>query len=69
MIDAYDAKRERPTQSGATVSDRISYVVTPDGKIGLSLMSTPTLSSMSAETLEFVRRWQREPEALTINLR
>jgi peroxiredoxin len=57
VIDAYDAKRGRPAQSGATVSDRISYVVTPDGKIGLSLVSADPLEHV-AKTLKFVRQWR-----------
>jgi peroxiredoxin len=61
VIESYDAKRGRPSQSGATVSDRISYVVTPDGKIALSLIDSDPIKHVS-ETLAFVRRW-RENQA------
>jgi peroxiredoxin len=57
VIDAYDAKRSRPIQSGAIVSDRISYVVTPDGKVALSLVDSDPIKHV-AETLDFVRRWR-----------
>lgn len=56
VIEAYDAKRGAPSQSGATVSDRISYVVTPDGKVGLSLLDSDPIKHVR-ETLDFVRRW------------
>ncbi|MBY6242239.1 peroxiredoxin [Methylosinus sp. Sm6] len=59
VIEAYDAKRDRPIPSGATVSDRISYVVTPDGKIGLALVSADPLEHVAA-TLAFVRKWRSE---------
>lgn len=57
VIEAYDAKRGAPLQSGATVSDRISYVVTPDGKVGLSLIDSDPIKHVR-ETLDFVRRWR-----------
>ncbi|WP_024881599.1 peroxiredoxin [Methylosinus sp. LW3] len=57
VINAYDAKRDRPTQNGDAVSDRISYVVTPDGKIGLTYVSSDPIKHVS-ETLQFVRQWQ-----------
>ncbi|MBG0809722.1 peroxiredoxin [Methylosinus sp. H3A] len=57
VINAYDAKRDRPTQNGDTVSDRVSYVVTPDGKIGLTYVSSDPIKHVS-ETLQFVRQWQ-----------
>jgi peroxiredoxin Q/BCP len=57
VIDAYDAKRDRPSQSGDIVSDRISYVVTPDGKIGLAYVSADPIAHV-AQTLQFVRQWR-----------
>jgi thioredoxin-dependent peroxiredoxin len=57
VIDAYDAKRDRPTQKGDTVSDRISYVVTPDGRIGLTHVGADPIEHVS-QTLQFVRHWQ-----------
>ncbi|PWB95695.1 peroxiredoxin [Methylosinus sporium] len=57
IIDAYDAKRDRPAQNGAAVSDRISYVVTPDGKIGSTFVSADPLEHVS-QTLQFVRQWR-----------
>jgi thioredoxin-dependent peroxiredoxin len=59
VIDAYDAKRLKPTASGETVADRISYVILPEGKVAFSLTdSNPTKHVES--TLEFVRHWQDE---------
>jgi len=57
VIDAYDAKRDRPSRDGDTVSDRISYVVTPDGKIGFTYVSADPLEHV-ATTLRFVRQWR-----------
>ncbi|CAN2535157.1 Putative+peroxiredoxin [Methylocapsa aurea] len=57
IIGAYDAKRDRPSQSGDSVSDRISYVVTPDGKIGFTHVGSDPIQHV-AETLQFVRQWQ-----------
>jgi peroxiredoxin len=57
VIEAYDAKRSAPLQSGAIVSDRISYVVTPDGKVGLSLIDSDPIKHVT-QTLEFVRHWR-----------
>ena len=42
----------RRLQSGAIVSDRISYVVTPDGKVGLSLIDSDPIKHVT-ETLGF----------------
>lgn len=56
VIEAYDAKRSAPIPSGAIVSDRISYVVTPDGRVGLSLTDSDPIKHVR-ETLDFVRKW------------
>lgn len=59
VINAYDAKRLKPSASGDTVADRISYVILPDGKVAFSLTdSNPTKHVES--TLEFVRKWREE---------
>jgi thioredoxin-dependent peroxiredoxin len=59
IINAYDAKRLKPSASGDTVADRISYVILPDGKIGFSLTdSNPTRHI--EDTLAFVRKWRDE---------
>ncbi len=59
IINAYDAKRDKPSQSGAVVSERISYVVTADGKVGFALTSSNPVEHV-ASTLEFVRKWKSE---------
>jgi len=59
IINAYDARRDKPSQNGAVVSDRISYVVTPDGKIGFALTSSNPVEHV-AQTLEFARKWRSE---------
>ncbi len=59
VINAYDAKRLKPSPTGDTVADRISYVILPDGKVAFSLTdSNPTKHVES--TLEFVRKWREE---------
>lgn len=59
VINAYDAKRLKPSANGETVADRISYVILPDGKIAYSL--TDSNPSRHVETtLEFVRKWREE---------
>jgi thioredoxin-dependent peroxiredoxin len=61
IIKSYDAKRDKPTQSGDTVSDRISYVITPDGKVGLAYTDSNPVKHIET-TLAFVRAW-REKQA------
>ena len=57
MINAYDAKREKPSQSGDTLADRISYVIGPDGKVLFALTdSNPTRHVQ--DTLAFVKQWR-----------
>ncbi|CAJ0873404.1 hypothetical protein AMST5_02506 [freshwater sediment metagenome] len=59
IINAYDAKRLKPSASGDTVADRISYVILPDGKIGFTLTDSNP-SRHIEDTLEFVRKWREE---------
>lgn len=59
VITAYDAKRLKPSASGDTVADRISYVILPDGKIGFALTDSNP-SRHIEDTLEFVRKWREE---------
>jgi thioredoxin-dependent peroxiredoxin len=59
IINAYDAKRLKPSASGDTVADRISYVILPDGRIGFSLTDSNP-SRHIEDTLEFVRKWREE---------
>jgi len=56
IIKSYDAKRDKPAQTGETVSDRISYVITPDGKVALSFTDTNPVKHVET-TLAFVRDW------------
>lgn len=57
IINAYDAKRLKPSATGDTVADRISYVILPDGKIGFALTDSNP-SRHIEDTLEFVRKWR-----------
>ena len=57
-ISAYDAKREKPSASGETLADRISYVVA-DGKIVFALTSLNPIEHVQS-TLAFVRKWRDE---------
>lgn len=59
VINAYDAKRLKPSASGDTVADRISYVILPDGKIAFSLTDSNPIRHVES-ALEFVRKWQDE---------
>jgi len=59
VIKAYDAKREKPSQSGDTLADRISYVIGPDGKVLFALTdSNPTKHVQ--DTLAFVKQWREQ---------
>ncbi len=59
VINAYDAKRLKPSASGDAVADRISYVIIPDGTVAFSLTdANPTLHVES--TLAFVRKWREQ---------
>jgi thioredoxin-dependent peroxiredoxin len=59
VINAYDAKRLKPSANGDTVADRISYVILPDGKVGYALTDTNP-SRHVEETLAYVRKWREE---------
>jgi len=56
VIHAYDAVRIAPTVSGDTVSDRISYVIAPDGKI-LYTYTDSKPDKHIENTLAIVRDW------------
>ncbi len=63
VIKAYDAKREKPSQSGDTLADRISYVIGPDGKVLFALTdSNPTKHVQ--DTLAFVKQWREQHPAV-----
>lgn len=57
VINAYDAKRLKPSASGDTVADRISYVILPDGKVAFALIDSNPIKHVES-TLEFVRKWR-----------
>lgn len=59
VINAYDAKRERPGASGEALADRISYVITPDGKIGYVFIDSNPVKHVE-NTLAFVRKWRED---------
>ncbi len=59
VINAYDAKRDRPIASGDAVADRISYVVAPDGKIVYAFADSNPVKHVE-NTLAFVRKWREE---------
>jgi peroxiredoxin len=61
VIRAYDAVRIAPTASGDTVSDRISYVIAPDGKV-LYAYTDSAPDKHIENTLAIVRDW-RERQA------
>jgi peroxiredoxin Q/BCP len=59
VIRAYDALRARAAASGETVSDRISYVIAPDGKVLYSY--TDAVPEKHIEnTLAVVRQWREQ---------
>jgi thioredoxin-dependent peroxiredoxin len=60
VIKAYDALRDRPGPSGATLADRISYVIA-DGKIVFALSDANPVAHVQS-TLDFIRRWRNEHE-------
>jgi peroxiredoxin Q/BCP len=59
VINAYDAKRDRPSASGETLADRISYVITPDGKVVYAFADSNPVKHVE-NTLAFVRKWQED---------
>jgi thioredoxin-dependent peroxiredoxin len=58
-IRGYDAVREKPGPNGATIADRISYVIAPDGKI-LYAYQDPEAARHIENTLATVRRYREE---------
>jgi len=56
VIRAYDAVRIAPTASGDTVSERISYVIAPDGKV-IYAYSDSKPDKHIENTLAIVRSW------------
>ena len=59
VIKAYDAKREKPSQSGDALADRISYVIGPDGKVLFALTdSNPT--KHIEDTFAFIKQWREQ---------
>ena len=59
VIKAYDATRERRGASGEILSDRISYVISPEGKIVYSFTDSNPVKHVE-NTLAFVRQWSEE---------
>jgi len=56
VIRAYDALRASPAATGEAVSDRISYVISPEGKILYSYVD-PLPEKHIENTLAVVRQW------------
>lgn len=56
IIKAYDAVRIKPTPSGETIADRISYVIAPDGKVLYSYADSAPEKHIE-NTLAVVRQW------------
>lgn len=59
VIRAYDAVRSSVTASGETVSDRISYVIAPEGKVLYSYVD-PLPDKHIENTLAIVRQWREQ---------
>ncbi len=59
VIRAYDAVRIAPSASGDTVSDRISYVIAPDGKVIYSYTDSAPDKHIE-NTLAIVRDWHEQ---------
>ena len=57
VIKAYDSLRTKPGPNGAVVSDRISYVIAPTGKIIYSFQDLAPEKHIE-NTLAAVRRWR-----------
>jgi peroxiredoxin len=57
VIKSYDSLRLKPGPNGATVSDRISYVIAPDGKIIYAYQDSAPEKHIE-NTLDVVRRWR-----------
>ena len=59
MIKAYDSLRTKPGPNGAAISDRISYVIAPDGKIIYAYQDAAPEKHIE-NTLAAVRHWREE---------
>jgi len=59
---AYDALRATPRPDGSQVSDRISFVIAPDGKILLSYQDSKPEAHIT-RTLEAVQAWRAAHKA------
>jgi peroxiredoxin len=59
VIHAYDALRPGVTASGETVSDRISYVIAPEGTV-LYSYADPKPDKHIENTLAVVRQWHEQ---------
>ncbi len=59
VIKAYDALRTKPRPDGALVSDRISFVIAPDGKIIYAYQDSAPEKHIE-NTLAAVRHWREE---------
>jgi thioredoxin-dependent peroxiredoxin len=59
VIKAYDALRIKPGPNGALISDRISYVIAPDGKIIYAYQDSAPEKHIE-NTLTAVRHWREE---------
>ncbi|MGY3581692.1 peroxiredoxin Q/BCP [Bradyrhizobium sp. USDA 4341] len=59
VIKSYDSLRIKPAPNGATVSDRISYVIAPDGKI-LDAYQDSAPEKHIENALVAVRRWRED---------
>jgi peroxiredoxin len=56
VVRAYDSLRATPLPNGSTVSDRISYVIAPDGKILTAYQDSAPEKHIEV-TLAAVRAW------------
>jgi peroxiredoxin len=63
VIKAYDAKREKPSQSGDALADRISYVIGPDGKVLFALTDSNPIKHVQ-DALAFVKHWREQHPAV-----
>jgi peroxiredoxin len=59
VIRSYDALRTKPGSNGAVVSDRISFVIAPDGKIIYAYQDSAPEKHIE-NTLAAVRHWREE---------
>jgi thioredoxin-dependent peroxiredoxin len=57
VIKSYDAKRDRLSPSGETLADRISYVISPEGKIVYAFVDANPIKHVE-NTLDFVKKWR-----------